>query len=48
MRDRRGLPDTATGMAEGLGSLITGLYWLIGVVVVLLCIIGGLVVMLVW
>jgi hypothetical protein len=25
MRDRRGLPDTATGMAEGLGTLITAI-----------------------
>ena len=33
--DRRGLPDTATGMAEGLGVLIRAVYWLAGLVAVL-------------
>ena len=28
MRDRRGLPDTVTGMTEGLSSLITAIKWL--------------------
>lgn len=46
-RDRLGLPDTATGMAEGIGALITGIYWLIGIVAVLVLVVIGLIVALV-
>lgn len=33
--DRRGLPDTATGMAEGLSVLIRAVYWLAGLALAL-------------